>query len=143
MSASSYAPGSSPVSALKYSRVAVYGTLKRGHSNFAAYLSEAHFLGEDTLRCICLYDLGDYPGARLERSEGVTVEVFEVDEQLLARLDELEEVDLIDPVQGLYIRTVVDTCFGEAWLYVYNGDIAGCAVIRAGGWSPASGTQLA
>lgn len=115
-------------------RMVVYGTLKRDQSNHAHYLSDAVFLGEDTLDAICLYDLGEYPGARRERSDGIMVEVFEVDEQQLAALDELEEVDLVRPEQGLYRREPIATRFGTAWIYLYNASIEDCPVIRRGGW---------
>ena len=70
-------------------RVAVYGTLKQNQSN--------HWLLADQKRCgefqcdlITLYDLGPFPAAKLSNSDGVRVEVYEVDDETFARLDELE-----------------------------------------------------
>jgi gamma-glutamylcyclotransferase (GGCT)/AIG2-like uncharacterized protein YtfP len=123
--------------------VAVYGTLKRGQVNYPVYLSEACYMGDDLLPVISLYDLGDYPGARLEASEGIEVEIYAVDPVLLQRLDVLEEVDHSDPSLGLYIRTRIDTRFGQCWIYLYNGPVVGLPVIRRGGWPSLAGTSLA
>ncbi len=71
-------------------RVAVYGTLKRGHRNHH-WLNGADMLGQDCLCEITLYDLGPYPGAKLTPSAGVIVEVYAIDAERLARLDELED----------------------------------------------------
>ena len=50
--------------------VAVYGTLKKGLGNHGL-MAQAQFLGCDKLAQICLYDIGPYPGARLEASGGI------------------------------------------------------------------------
>ncbi|MCG6659345.1 gamma-glutamylcyclotransferase [Halomonas campisalis] len=61
--------------------VAVYGTLKRGLRNHH-WLEGADFLGSDRLTGATLYDLGPYPGAKSEPSDGVEVEVFRVGPRL-------------------------------------------------------------
>ena len=113
--------------------VAVYGTLKRGLRNHH-WLEGAAFVGEDTLTSATLYDLGHCPGARLEPSRGITIEVFRVDSRCLADLDRLEDYCVRAPASGTYDRRVQHTAFGPAWLYLYNRDITGYPVIREGGW---------
>ncbi|MBB3229212.1 gamma-glutamylcyclotransferase family protein [Halomonas stenophila] len=115
--------------------VAVYGTLKRGLRNHH-WLEGADFVGTDRLTDATLYDLGPYPGARLEPSRGVEIEVFRVDAALLADLDRLEDYRVRHPASGTYDRVVHPTAFGPAWLYLYNLDVAGCLAIREGGWGP-------
>ncbi|UYG06587.1 gamma-glutamylcyclotransferase [Halomonas sp. M4R1S46] len=115
--------------------VAVYGTLKRGLRNHH-WLDGADFVGADRLTTATLYDLGPYPGARLEPSRGVEIEVFRVDAALLAGLDRLEDYRVRRPTSGTYDRVVHPTAFGPAWLYLYNLDVAGYTVIREGGWMP-------
>lgn len=117
------------------SLVAVYGTLKRGLRNHH-WLAGAEFVGEDTLTTTTLYDLGTCPGARLEPSHGIDIEVFRVDSRCLTDLDRLEDYRVRAPKTGTYDRTVHDTAFGPAWLYLYNLDVAGYPAIRQGGWSP-------
>lgn len=113
--------------------VAVYGTLKRGLRNHC-WLQGAEFLGADRLTTATLYDLGPYPGAKSEPSRGIDVEVFRVNARLLADLDRLEGYQVRQPERGVYDRAIHTTTFGPAWLYLYNHDIAGCPVIREGGW---------
>ncbi|WP_458526961.1 gamma-glutamylcyclotransferase family protein [Onishia taeanensis] len=115
--------------------VAVYGTLKRGLRNHH-WLDGAAFVGEARLTTATLYDLGPYPGARLEPSRGIRIEVFRVDREGLAALDRLEDYRVHAPHTGTYDRAIHPTLFGPAWLYLYNLDVAGYPVIREGGWSP-------
>ncbi|MDH4573722.1 gamma-glutamylcyclotransferase family protein [Salinicola acroporae] len=113
--------------------VAVYGTLKRGLRNHH-WLDGAEFVGEDVITTATLYDIGPYPGAKAEPSRGVEIEVFRVDAVGLKRLDRLEDYRVRRPQSGDYDRAVHATAFGPAWLYLYNRDVAGCPVIRQGGW---------
>lgn len=113
--------------------VAVYGTLKRGYSNHRL-LARARFLGTDHLRSVVLFDLGPYPGALERPSQGVLVEVYEVDNSGLERLDELEGYNAKAPEAGLYTRKPLGTCHGEAWVYLYNGSVRGCRRISRGSW---------
>ena len=115
--------------------VAVYGTLKRGLSNHGL-LQHASFVGEDCLTCITLYDLGPYPGARLESSGGIDIEVFSVDKKQLQQLDELEEYLATASDQGMYDRRQVLTQFGLAWIYLYNREVDHAKPLRSGAWQP-------
>ena len=117
--------------------VAVYGTLKRGLSN-DHYLQAANYLGKDTLTSITLYDLGAYPGAKIEPSAGIDVEIFSVTAQQLQALDGLEEYESEAPPRGLYDRRLFSTRYGAAWVYLYNPSVSGLMPIQAGGWQPSS-----
>ena len=79
--------------------VAVYGTLKKGFGNHGL-MAQAQFLGCDKLTQICLYDIGPYPGARLEASAGIEVEVYAISQSHLAELDLLEEYDPAAPASS-------------------------------------------
>lgn len=114
-------------------RIAVYGTLKRGYSNHHL-LMRARFLGTDHLNSIVLYDLGPYPGAVEQSSQGVLVEVYEVDERTFARVDALEGYNAQAPEHGLYTRHRMETRHGPAWVYFYNGSVQGCRRITRGAW---------
>ncbi len=113
----------------------VYGSLKRGLHN-AHWMRGCRFIGEDSLQSIVLYDLGPYPGARLDASEGVTVEIYTVTEEQLRHIDVLEDYKAADPASGLYDRVLVSTRFGKAWVYIYNRAVDGFPAIRRGGWMP-------
>lgn len=119
----------------KTNRVAVYGTLKGSHSNHD-FLAGQKRLGRAELTSIVLYDLGPYPAAKLRESQGVCVEVYEITDEVLARLDELEGFDPSAPDESLYNRVELETSFGLAWVYIYNHDESGCQEIRSGEWLP-------
>ncbi|MDI9245972.1 gamma-glutamylcyclotransferase family protein [Marinobacter sp. CHS3-4] len=114
-------------------RVAVYGTLKKGQSNHQI-LAGALYVGHCQLNQITLYDIGPYPGAKLRSSDGVDVEVYDVNAETFDRLDELEDYNAQAPALGLYDRRELETSFGAAWIYLYNPDVSGLDEIISGGW---------
>jgi gamma-glutamylaminecyclotransferase len=84
--------------------VFVYGTLKRGFSNHH-YLAGQAFVGNArTAPGYAMYDLAGYPGMvrQGDDPEGVSGEVWSVDDECLARLDVLECT-----AEGLYRREAV------------------------------------
>lgn len=113
--------------------VAVYGSLRQGFENHDM-IRHAEYLGKDWLFGITLYDLGSYPGARMEASEGVLVEVYRVDNSTLKALDQLEDYVEQDPANSLYIRTVTRTRYGQAFIYIYNREITAERKIASGVW---------
>lgn len=101
-------------------KIFVYGTLKRGGSNHR-YLAGQTFVGEArTTAGFTLYQLEGYPGLVVDPTdrEGVTGEIWSVDPNCLAALDELEGL-----AEGLYRRVVVgllpphDRAAIEAYVY--------------------------
>jgi len=113
--------------------VAVYGTLKRGHSNHRL-LADARFVGEDRLHGLCLYNLGPYPAVAPGRSAGVVVEVYDISPQQLQQLDILEDCYPASPEKSLYIRKQMQTRHGLAWIYLYNRNLTGYRPMRSGSW---------
>lgn len=104
----------------------VYGTLKRGGPNHH-FLAGQEFLGQAcTTPGFQLHDLGSYPGMvpRSDDRNGVTGEVWSVDEAALKRLDALEGL-----AEGLYRREVVPMLppFADRTVetYLYARNIAG------------------
>jgi gamma-glutamylcyclotransferase (GGCT)/AIG2-like uncharacterized protein YtfP len=71
--------------------VFVYGTLRRGGAGaMSIRFPDAKFIA-DTKVSGSLYDLGAYPGLLLNESTSLVVgEVYEVDDEILHRLDEFE-----------------------------------------------------
>lgn len=116
-------------------RVVVYGTLKRGYEN-NHILEDSLFLGTDRLDSILLYDLGTYPGARLGKSEGIEVEIYWIEHKTLLALDQLEEFDPELPRSSLYRRETIPTVHGDAWIYLFNGSVAGRKPLTKGSWRP-------
>lgn len=118
-----------------FHRVAVYGTLKFGLANHGL-LRQARYLGETLLEEITLYDLGWYPGAKLEPSSGILVEVYGVDEGTLAVLDHLEGYRPGNSESSLFLRHSLDTPFGATWVYLYNYPVGELEPMRSGSWWP-------
>ena len=70
-----------------------------------------------------LYDLGSFPGIKLDNSSGtmVTCEVIEVTDEELERLDLYEGYRPSDPDNSLYIRRKLD--WGP-FIYEYNYSVS-------------------
>jgi gamma-glutamylcyclotransferase (GGCT)/AIG2-like uncharacterized protein YtfP len=111
----------------------VYGTLRTAFQNrFARRLSEeAVLLGQGRIRGR-LYDLGEYPGARLsaEGDEWVIGEVFVLaDAFFLPELDAYEGCGRNDTPPHQFTRVQSTTVMEDgsnvcAWLYEYKGATA-------------------
>ena len=106
--------------------VFVYGTLKRGFSNHH-FMAGQSFVGTATSAAgFALFDLGGYPGLvpAPASPEGVSGEVWSVDEACLARLDELEGT-----AEGLYRRERIPLLgpfsASSVQAYVYLGGTEG------------------
>jgi gamma-glutamylcyclotransferase (GGCT)/AIG2-like uncharacterized protein YtfP len=84
--------------------VFVYGTLKRGGANHRLLEGQAFAGPAQTAAGYVLYDLDGYPGmvADAGAPEGVSGEVWSVDDDCLAGLDVLEAT-----AEGLYGREAV------------------------------------
>lgn len=102
----------------------VYGTLKKGGHNHH-FMAGQTFSGHGrTVPGYTLYDLGGYPGIvpAAEDAEGVTGEVWSVDDACLAGLDVLEGT-----AEGLYRREVIPLCepFARSRVeaYVYSQSV--------------------
>lgn len=83
--------------------VAVYGTLKQGLNN-AHWLSDAEWVGHEVSSALTLYDIGPYPGAKQQISQGIALEVYRVSEAQLTDLDTLEDHRYHAPHEGEYQR---------------------------------------
>lgn len=113
--------------------VAVYGTLKQGHSN-SHILASAYFIGEDRLTSLTLYNLGPYPAARRRPSGGVLVEVYAVGDRLLREIDNIEGYNPNSRAPSLYLRQKLQTRHGSAWVYLYNRTVRHHQRIDSGSW---------
>jgi gamma-glutamylcyclotransferase (GGCT)/AIG2-like uncharacterized protein YtfP len=112
-------------------RVAVYGSLKKGFYNH----SLLHTTDEESVYVglwvtppeYTMLDLGHYPGILEGGGAPIHTEVYEVSDQTLAMLDELEGVP------SHYRRESVETGhFGSVYLYIYNL----VTVVTGGNWLP-------
>jgi gamma-glutamylcyclotransferase (GGCT)/AIG2-like uncharacterized protein YtfP len=112
----------------------VYGTLKRGCSNHH-FLTDQDFVGDArTAPGFRLYELGGHPGmvAKPDDRDGVSGEIWAVDDAALVRLDGLEGLK-----EGIYRRDVIPLLppFADQGIegYIYNRSVKNCRDI-GGEW---------
>lgn len=108
-------------------KVFVYGTLLKGE-NLNSFLNDSPFIGYGFTQGV-LFDLGYYPGIK-EGHDHFYGELYEVNDQTLHQLDQLEGYYEKNPDQSLYIRTEVaiimlhDGSLEQAYVYFYNRECA-------------------
>ena len=96
-------------------RVAVYGTLRRGGHNH--YLlqedsKKSELLGRTYVKDkYTMYNLGTFPALVKEGEHSIYLEVYRVDKDIFEKLDALEGYP------NWYKRELIDTVFGKAWIY--------------------------
>jgi gamma-glutamylcyclotransferase (GGCT)/AIG2-like uncharacterized protein YtfP len=109
-------------------QVFVYGTLRRGESH-AHLMQRARYLGPHvTEPRYTLCDMGECPAAISWGTTAIHGEIYEVDNDLLRRLDEYEEFPRI------YNRKLIHTPHGGAWIYLMLAPPAMACVIGHGDW---------
>lgn len=115
--------------------VFVYGTLRRGSARaMSIRFPDSKFIADAKVSGR-LYDLGAYPGLLLNESDSLVIgEVYEVDDELLNKLDDFE-------ASSSYWRKQVEISLGTrrkvCWIYVpeYNPEFySRHTLITSGDW---------
>jgi gamma-glutamylcyclotransferase (GGCT)/AIG2-like uncharacterized protein YtfP len=124
-------------------KVFVYGTLRAGEINDISQAAARHDIAEPTLLGTAtvrgyLFDFGAYPGLVLdEAGPPVCGDVYEIDPDLIAVLDEIEEI--YPGVEGPFVaREVTVEVDGAAlacrFYPVTKHAVKGLPEIRSGDW---------
>ena len=120
--------------------VFVYGSLRSGSArSMSLRFPESKFIADAKVKG-SLYDLGPYPGLQLNESDSWVIgEVYEVDEELLQRLDEFES-------SSNYLRKQVEIPLGaqrmRCWTYEPDPDFYSLnAPIASGDWLEYASTK--
>ncbi len=109
-------------------RVFVYGSLRRG-GEFHGALAGTEWLGDwVTPTEWYMWDYDGYPALTPGGRTAVVGEVYRITESVLARLDEIEEYP------ERYLRSQIETPFGQAWVYVVPDLPTGAGVVESGDW---------
>jgi gamma-glutamylcyclotransferase (GGCT)/AIG2-like uncharacterized protein YtfP len=121
--------------------VFVCGTLRRGGAQAlptifpdSTFIDEARVHGR-------LYDFGDYPGLLLDESDSqVLGEVYEVDDQILNKLDQIE-------AESHYLRKQIELSIAgrkmKSWVYVFDPEFySSRALIESGDWIEYARTRI-
>ena len=111
-------------------KVVVYGSLKRGLYN-SRLLDGIECLDDSVYFTGTMASLGGYPCVTQHGNTKIKGELYEVDDETLARLDRLEGHP------SFYERKRVHTSAGEAWIYFiddqsYYGPSA--RLVKSGVW---------
>lgn len=107
-------------------RVIVYGSLRRKQGNHH-WMTYAQLLGEYKLEGYDIYDLGYYPA--VVKGDGVVeCEVYRINPSILTELDELKKNSQD------YVRKLIPTPYGNAWIYLYRHSVEGLRRITSGDW---------
>lgn len=109
-------------------RLFAYGTLKRDFHN-AFYLQGARYLGEFTTDpAYSMYSFGTYPAVSEIGKTAIEGEVYKISEAQLASIDRLEWYpDFYQPV-------MIETSFGETWMYVVSEQLCIDKITTNGNW---------
>lgn len=115
--------------------VAVYGSLKQGLHNHKC-LENADYVGSFVSEPIFnLFDLGTFPGLTENGDTAVHMEVYEINEDTLARLDTLEGYAGAHlKNHNYYNREEIKTPYGEAFVYFYNYATENCKKVTQSDW---------
>ncbi|HKP70733.1 MAG TPA: gamma-glutamylcyclotransferase family protein [Pyrinomonadaceae bacterium] len=123
----------------------IYGTLAPdiAPTEIAPAVSKLKFIGRGYVYGK-LYDLGEYPGAKLSRRvrSKVRGRVYRLptNKQVIKSLDAYEEFRPDNPEKSLYLRKRAPVTLDngktlETWIYEYNGDVSFSPVVRGGDYS--------
>lgn len=99
----------------------VYGTLKSGQGSNDLLAGQEFVRAADTLPLYRLYGLGWHPGLVIDKETGLAVqgELWSVDEETLARLDEYEGTPHWFRRDFIAIADLV----GDVQAYFFNGEL--------------------
>jgi gamma-glutamylaminecyclotransferase len=108
-------------------KVAVYGTLRRGFGNHRL-LAHSKFLGQTKTEPVFTMYGHLVPWLSNNGTTSIVVEVYEVDQTTM------ESLDWLEGYPHFYDRKLIDTEFGEAWIYFIDNRDSG-AIIESGDWA--------
>lgn len=114
-------------------KVAVYGSLRKGlHNNDK--MGNSKLLGTfESNPIFDMYDLGSYPGLKLQGNTPITFEVYEVSKEQLKVIDGLEGYNEGSD-NHFYNRLKTNTPYGEAYIYTYVPSVHGKRKVTQGDW---------
>lgn len=117
--------------------VGVYGSLREGLSNHKI-LGNSKLVGTfQTLPEFSMYDLGSYPAIINKGNTSISVEVYEVAEHTLEKLDCLEGYYSFNSATNHYNRRKIDSPYGEIYVYLYNDVLENLnlqKIVESGDW---------
>ena len=116
--------------------VGVYDGLRKFCKSHYPYMEGATYLGTYyTEPDYTMYYLSpEYPGVKLDGSESILLEIYEVTKDILHNIDYFEGVCSTQKFMNIYNRVNIDTPFGPTWIYEYNRVVVNRPKIYSGDW---------
>jgi gamma-glutamylcyclotransferase (GGCT)/AIG2-like uncharacterized protein YtfP len=99
----------------------VYGTLQRHGSNYERFLRSSKFIGEGILLGYSLYDMNNYPGIKKNPEDKVKGELFEINDDTLAKINYLEGEGHLFALKDAVAK--VDENLIDVKVYVYLPEV--------------------
>jgi gamma-glutamylcyclotransferase (GGCT)/AIG2-like uncharacterized protein YtfP len=100
--------------------VGVYGSLRKDLHNHKI-LGNSKLIGTfNTIPEYTMYDLGTYPGIVPDGNTSIFIEVYDVSETVLDKLDTLEGYHTFNSTHNHYNRRKIESPYGEMYIYFYN-----------------------
>ena len=115
-------------------KVFVYGTLREGQGAHQ-FLDGAKKLGTCKIDTGKVCALTWFPAYVTNGNTGVVGEVYEVTQEHIDRMD------VYEGHPSLFRRCLVDTAYGDAFIYVYQGSVSNEVVVEHGDWVRDYGTK--
>lgn len=102
--------------------MAVYGTLKKGFSNHRILENQKLLGSHTTEEKFTMHDLGHFPALTKDGKSNIHIEVYEVEDDALARVYRLEGYSgKRDSPQNWYDTMDVKTPWGNAEIFYFKG----------------------
>jgi len=115
--------------------VAVYGSLRQGLYNHDNNIKDSTYKGiYQTEPIYTMIDLSSYPGLMKNGTTSITMEVYEIDDITLNKLDALEGYDINSSWGNFYEREIIKTPWGEAYVYTYDDSSIDYIEVTSGDW---------
>ena len=114
--------------------VAAYGSLRASMHNHPHYLATSECKGTfKTEPEYTLHSLGSFPGLKLNGNHSIVMEVYEVDENTLKKLNHLEGYYPGEKAT-FYDRIEINTPWGKAFTYIYVNELSKDSIVESGDW---------
>lgn len=114
-------------------RIICYGSLRKGHGNHRALLSNSTLLSTEVISApFKMISLGGFPGLiPSEKKHDITVEIYEVTDEVYRRVESLEGYP------HFYQKAIVSTSLGDYEIYVLLDEHyrEGHRIIEHGDWN--------
>lgn len=119
--------------------LAAYGTLRHNNGNHRVlhYNNDGtKFIGKTRINGFKMFSLGGFPGivASDDVKDGIDIEVFSIGDKTLNSCRGLEGFYGKNDPHNMYNEEDVDTEFGKAKIYVWNGNPRE-TIIESGNWN--------